>query len=198
MAISGELITCKKGHHYDPEKYCECPTCKRENAGKDVGCTKGSASQEKPVGIKYIERSRSENDWDDEDVTVCCAKKVLGFDPITGWLVCIDGECKGKDYAIKGGRNYIGRDKDMDICIADVTVSRTNHASVSFDDKTGKFYYSPGMGRSIDHINDNPVFATVELKKGDQIEIGTTKLVFVPLCGSSFKWEDWNENEEEQ
>lgn len=187
MAISGELITCKKGHYYDPEKHSECPTCKRENAAKDTNQAK----------IKYVECGHIEQDFEDNDVTVCCAKKGLGFDPVTGWLVSIDGECKGKDYPIKSGRNYIGRDRDMDICLTDVAVSRNNHASVSFDDKTGKFYYSPGMGRSIDHINDNPVFATVELKKGDQVEIGTTKLVFVPLCGGSFKWEDWNEDEEE-
>ena len=137
--------------------------------------------------MKYNERNAKQYDFGDDDVTESCVKKKLGFAPIVGWLVCIDGECKGKDYPIRGERNYVGRDRSMDICIMDETVSRNNHASVNFDDRAGKYYYSPGMGRTIDHINDNPVFGTVELKKNDIIEIGSTKMLFVPLCGDKYQ-----------
>lgn len=190
MANPGELTTCKKGHHYYADQYSECPNCKKEQTGKTVSHTTGGESQ---VKMKYNERNAKQYDFDDDDVTVSCVKKKLGFAPIVGWLVCIDGECKGKDYPIRGERNYVGRDRSMDICIMDETVSRNNHASVNFDDRVGKYYYSLGMGRTIDHINDNPVFGTVELKKNDIIEIGSTKMLFVPLCGDKFKWEDWNE-----
>ena len=155
MTTSGELKNCKKGHHFDPEKYNECPICKRE--------------QEKEKNI----------------------------DPIVGWLVCAEGANKGKDSPMHMGRNFIGRDRGMDICIGDSTVSRTNHASVSYDDKSNKYYYTPGMSRCIDHINEAPVFATVELKARDCIEVGESKFIFIPLCGSNFKWEEWQEDEEE-
>jgi len=197
MAISGELITCKKGHYYDPEKHTGCPTCKKEQGAKDAGYTRGKSEEASKTngGIRYVEHSRDYQEQEDADITVSGAMKSFGFEPIVGWLVCTEGTFKGKDYSIRMGRNYIGRDSGMDVCIKDSTVSRTNHASVSYDDKSNKYYYTPGMSRSIDHINEEPVFATVELKARDTIEIGSSKMTFVPLCNSRFKWEDWNEEE---
>ena len=71
------------------------------------------------------------------------------------------------------------------------------YISVSYDDKSNKYYYTPGMSRCIDHVNEAPVFATVELKARDCIEVGESKFIFIPLCGSNFKWEEWQEDEEE-
>ncbi|MDD6157649.1 MAG: FHA domain-containing protein [Lachnospiraceae bacterium] len=183
MANPGDLRICKKGHYYNPEKYSECPTCK-----KNGGETAGSAEMRRVVRGYHVPEDGN------EDVTVAEAVKKIGFQPIAGWLVCVDGEGKGKDYKILYGRNFIGRDRSMDICIqGDKTISRVNHASISYDDKAKKYYYSPEIGRSIDYINGNPVFETVELHNRDCIEIGSMKLVFAPLCGDNFRWEDWNE-----
>ena len=35
------------------------------------------------------------------------------------------------------------------------------------------------------------------LKSHDVLEIGNTKLLFVPLCGESFSWEDVKKEKEE-
>ena len=37
------------------------------------------------------------------------------FDPVVGWLVCIEGATKGNDYRIHSQNNYIGRSARMDI-----------------------------------------------------------------------------------
>jgi len=38
------------------------------------------------------------------------------------------------------------------------------------------------------HLNDEEVDVPVELKPHDIIELGQTKLMFVPLCGEKFQW----------
>jgi hypothetical protein len=37
--------------------------------------------------------------------------------------------------------------------------------------------------------NDKAIFATEKLAAHDTIEVGQTKLLFIPLCGDKFKWE---------
>ena len=37
-------------------------------------------------------------------------------------------------------------------------------------------------------MNDAPVLEAIELKAWDIIEVGETKLVFVPFCGGKFEW----------
>ena len=189
MAISGELITCKNGHHYDPARHTECPICKQAKALKDPGYTRGNDSGY-TAAPRYAKRPQDAIAYDSEH-TVAAEVAKFGFLPVAGWLVSINGVNKGMDYRISCGRNFVGRDHSMDICIqGDNTISRQNHAIISYDDRTSKYYYSPGTARSIDHINQAPVFTTVELKAGDVLEIGTAKLRFVPLCSAKFRWED--------
>ncbi len=122
--------------------------------------------------------------------TVAIIAQKLGVDPVVGWLVCVEGKDKGRDFRIHADNNFIGRDEQMDIALtSDETISRRNHAVISFDSQTGIFYFSPDEGRSITRHNGNPIFSTVELSPKDELEIGTTKLLFVPLCGKDFCWE---------
>ena len=37
------------------------------------------------------------------------------MDPVTGWLVCIEGPSKGRDYKIMTEKNFLGRSETMDI-----------------------------------------------------------------------------------
>ena len=197
MAVPGELIICKKGHYYDPSHFSECPFCKKEQSDDAFYKTRGEYDTGSASGIRYVGHAYKDQKKDDPDATVAVAVQDMGFHPLAGWLVCVDGAGKGLDYKIRCGRNFIGRDRTMDICLqGDNTISRKNHSSISYDDKTNKYYYTPGMNRSIDHDNGTPVFSTVELKKGDRIEIGFMKLVFIPLCSNRFKWEDWKEEQD--
>ena len=122
--------------------------------------------------------------------TVAIIAQKLGVDPVVGWVVCVEGKDKGRDFRIHADNNFIGRDEQMDIAlISDETISRRNHAVISFDSKTSTFYFSPDEGRSITRHNGKPLFSTVELAPKDEIEIGLTKLIFIPLCGKDFNWE---------
>ncbi len=110
--------------------------------------------------------------------------------PVVGWLVCINGPEKGRDYRIHAQNNYIGRAKNNDICIpGDPTVSRERHAIVAYDLRSRAFYFAPCGGASIVYCNGAPVFNNVQLSQGDRVEIGQCTFMFVPLCGENFQWD---------
>jgi hypothetical protein len=77
----------------------------------------------------------------------------------------------------------------MDVAITgDATVSRENHAVVSFNPKRQSFRLAPGDSRGLVYLNDEEVTLAVELNPYDRIELGETTLLFVPFCGESFSW----------
>lgn len=126
---------------------------------------------------------------DDNDRTIAVVHKDTGIDPVVGWLVSVSGKEKGRDYRIHSDNNYIGRSEKMDICVhGDETISRENHAVVSYDTIDKIFYFSPGDGRNIVRHNGKAIFQTVELAAYDKVVVGKTELIFMPLCGKQFEW----------
>lgn len=53
----------------------------------------------------------------DDDRTTAYWAKDSKVDPVVGWLVCIAGSEKGKDFRIVSERNFLGRGEGMDIGI---------------------------------------------------------------------------------
>lgn len=209
-----ELITCKNGHRYDPSVTRECPECAMMGGhtvplvsptsyspADDIGKTQPIRRDTVPVNpqpshwadaASYRDTNGIGGDYNrtmplihHEDFAQKASQ------PIAGWLVCIDGPEKGKDYRIHEENNYIGRSSQMDISIlSDTSVSRENHAIIAYDTRDRAFYFSPCRGASIVRHNGKAVLNNVELKYGDRIEIGKGTFLFVPLCGENFQWED--------
>ena len=111
-----------------------------------------------------------------------------GGDPVVGWLVCVEGPMRGNDYHLHAGYNYIGREIGDVRISGDQQISRQNHAMIAFDDTDGVYYVGPSAGRNLLKVNGKTVLNAVELHSYDVISIGTTKLMFVPLCGEHFSW----------
>ena len=110
---------------------------------------------------------------------------------MVGWLVCIEGATKGNDYRIHSQNNYIGRSARMDISIPeDSHISAENSAIIAYDNEDRVFYFGPCSGRNIVRVNGRPALSVEKIEAYDVLTIGTTKLLFVPLCGDRF---DWNE-----
>ena len=190
------------GHFYDASIHKECPYCTTDNVGStmplDMGRTMPLAGGSSDIGKTMPlasgsggdNRTRAQGGGSDVGRTVAIVKEELGIDPVVGWLICLEGTEKGRDYRIHTDNNYVGRGENMDICIrGDDTISRENHATVSYDSRDKIFYFTPGDGRSIIRLNDKGVFATTELGAYDILEVGKTKLIFLPLCGDRFEWE---------
>ncbi len=123
--------------------------------------------------------------------TIAMISTEYGVDPVVGWLVRLNGKDKGTDYRIHSDNNFIGRSEKMDIAIkGDETISRDNQAILTYDSQEKLFYFSPSEGRSVVRVNGKAILQTVELKAYDRLTIGKTELMFVPLCGEKFEWEN--------
>lgn len=173
-----KLSKCINGHYYDSSKDKSCPYCP-EQSEEDV-CAEN-------IEVKVMEEVKNIKD----EKMAAAEERISEFDPVTGWLVCIGGANKGKDYKIRSERNFIGSSSNMDICIAgDNSVSKENHAIVSFNPKKRVFKVHPGEGRGLVYLNGDDIDAAKELKSYDIIELGNTKLLFIALCGEKFSWEE--------
>lgn len=127
-----------------------------------------------------------------DDVTMpTIVSGIAGFTPVVGWLVCTDGSARGTDYRIRAGYNYIGRAEHMDICITgDNRIGRERHAMIAYDQEEKVFFFGPADGKSIVRLNGKMVMVPAEIHPYDTITIGSTKLIFVPLCGERFSWDE--------
>ena len=191
---------CTNGHYYDETKHSLCPHC-----GVNIDLNLGVTMPKRPVSgggsdgrselgktVAKIPEALRNNSASppNEGKTVAVFRKQMGMDPVVGWLVCIEGPDKGKDYRIRSERNFIGRSDKMDICIAsDEAISRENHAIVSYSPKKRQFRVYSGESRGLVYLNDEEVITADELKAYDVIELGKTKLMFIPFCGEQFEWE---------
>lgn len=148
--------------------------------GDEIGAT---------VAPQSYQKAREEKE--DIGKTVGVLQKSLDLEPVVGWLVCIDGPDKGKDFRIWAKNNTIGRSEKMDLCIkGDTTISRENHARIAYDDKHNNFHLIPAESTNNIYLNDEPIYIPTRLEAYNVIEFGNSKFVFVPLCNERFNWKD--------
>ena len=63
-------------------------------------------------------------------------------------------------------------------------------ASVIYDPQQRLFFLHAGTGKGLVYLNDTLVFSCDPLEAYDHIQIGNNDLVFIPLCGAQFSWEE--------
>ena len=173
---------CDNGHYYDKDRYSSCPYCKP--AGADIPPAGGGMSVTTPL------RGGEQGHESAGGKTVRLTVSETGVDPVVGWLVCVEGGDKGRDFRLHAGNNFVGRSSDRDVCLGrDPSVSG-KHFSVSYDKRHDRYFVSMGEGKEIVYVNDEPLGAgSVTLQKGDRIEVAHTKLIFIPLDSELVTWE---------
>ena len=196
-------------HFYDASKSPQCPYC---NSGSNIVVTRPlgnegesftaapAAYAEAPAFPKTAPISQPSAfvnsipptkpiDNPETNKTVAMNVNEQGIDPVRGWLVCVGGKKKGKDFRLHSERNFIGRMKSNDVCLDfDETVSRECSAIVTYDDRTNKFWLQSGDGKGNIYLNGNLLLLPAELKDNDVINVGQTELMFISFCNNSFKW----------
>ncbi len=136
----------------------------------------------------FIEKSDVLEEDKDKTVSLLNAKKAVN--PVTGWLVCINGEEAGKDYRLHAGKNFVGRSMTMDIpIVGDKTIAKVKHCAVVYDPKENHFFLSSEEGNVV-YLNDETIESYVELKADDVIRVGKTELIMIPYCKEERRWEN--------
>lgn len=109
--------------------------------------------------------------------------------PCVGWLVALGGAHIGQDFRLKVGKNFIGRDTQMDIALTgDKSVSRNRHAIVVYEPKQHLYLAQPGDSSGLLYRNNEVVLSPVKLEAYDMLTVGDINLLFMPLCGDRFNW----------
>ncbi|MBR6089252.1 MAG: hypothetical protein IKP86_04905 [Anaerolineaceae bacterium] len=146
---------------------------------------------ERPVDVRN--RGAVEKDNDAGATEISWAKdESYSQQPVVGWLVCIEGPDKGKDFCLHGAKSTIGRRNDSSVCLSDPKVSRNGFpALVVYDDRrTHKFYLASGDPNSRNNVElgGSMLLGQSVINPYDEIRIEDTVLVFVPFCGEEFYW----------
>lgn len=200
------VIRCDNGlHFYDNEKFSTCPHCASgTNNSKWTDMDRGDVNSMVTVAMKNIEpeitntvgilKEKSLNTninvgKVDDDVTVAYHSPEKGNDYVTGWLVCVSGPEKGRDYRIYHGINKMGRGSNMDISVRDdKMISREKVCSIVYDYKTNKFYILPASNGVV-YLNGENINKAAEIFTGDSFEIGSSKFEFIAYCRDDKKWD---------
>ena len=207
-----KMVQCSKGHYYDMDLYQDgCPHCRMEAAslgGDDRTVPQNLAGQgaqdfyyrtpQVDEGVTQPVKDLTATvplDLDEDKTTRVEFSTPSGEECGVGWLVCTKGIHFGRDFRLHSGRNFIGRSREMDVCLeGDKTVSRSAQAIVIYDPKSKRYMVQPGDSRDLFYINGDAVLESRALNARDRLEIGEETLMFVPLCGDDFDWEEEQKN----
>lgn len=194
------ITRCPNGHYYDEAKFSSCPHCSafganRRPEGTESAGFRGAIPEDdertlaKPAPFSPADGEKTERfSGADDEKTIGLMRGAMRVDPVVGWLVCVEGAEKGRDYRLHSGRNFIGRTWKMDVNIVDDrSVSRENHASIVFEPYEGAFVIVNGESVKT-YLNGEPVTRPMPLKAGDKIGLGDSLYDFVPYCGKDRKW----------
>jgi hypothetical protein len=169
-------VRCSQGHYYDPIQHSACPYC-TVPPGADPTKTRVIRPEPTPAAAP------------DPGVTQVLHRQPTGIRPVVGWLVCMEGPDRGRDFRLHSEKNFIGRAPTMDVAVTgDATISREKHAVVSFEPRKRAFWLLPGEASGLVYLNEDVVNTPTVLKPRDVIQLGSTKLLFVPFCDERFEW----------
>lgn len=110
--------------------------------------------------------------------------------PTVGWLVCTGEDWRGLDFRLHPGYNYIGSSPQADISIPwDPMLAPEQAAIVGYDEEWKQYSFGPCGGHAPVRVNGKMILDAVVLSPGDRLTVGSTALLFVPLCGPGFSWD---------
>lgn len=200
-----KMILCPKcGEVYNASIHPSCPRCAQgvdvtqpargEAFGSTIPVDAGAAGT--IGGTQPVNSNRGEVVGQFQPTVLGGGLAAAGqAEPVVGWLACVEGPMRGTDYRVHAGYNYIGREVGDIHIHGDQQISRENHAMIAYDSSEQIYYVGPSAGRNLIKVNGKAVLNAVEVKSYDVISIGTTKLMFVALCGPHFSWNEGGSNE---
>jgi hypothetical protein len=199
------MVTCANGHYYDQEKNATCPYC--ANAGGLDMQTQATVIEPDDSEKTAIYQAAG-TDTDDErtvynrapsssaaeEQSAAPRQEAKASEPklLAGWLVITSEQGRGTDYTLTFGMNTIGRSESNHISIqnGDSSISREKHAMIIYDYENNIFFIKHGEGQYLSYLNGEVLLDTKQLKANDRIKVGSTEMIFIPLCTDIFNWKD--------
>lgn len=108
---------------------------------------------------------------------------------VVGWLVGVSGSTRGESYAVRMGRNVLGRDRRSDIVVNDDQAS-SHHADLVFRPEERRFILMDHNSTNGTYVNETEIEPRRDLAPKDVIRIGSHRFLFMPLCHDGFHWDD--------
>jgi len=204
---------CENGHFID-ESWDLCPYCPAEGSGSEIPIVRPSraGSQEgrtaappaaeprrpasapaagPPVVVPRRETAPVQAPPMERTVA---AQKITAETPankryVVGWLVGLNGATRGESFAVRIGRNIIGRDRRSDIVISDDQAS-SHHADLVFRPEEKRFILMDHNSTNGTYVNEMEIEPRRDLIPKDVVRIGSQRFVFMPLCEEGFYWDD--------
>jgi FHA domain len=189
--VADKMTRCPEGHFYDPTKHNACPWCALPADVEGGEKTRPAGPPPLPPPPPPPPLPLPLASPFKPGATRRADAETLGGknDPVVGWLVCLVGPDRGRDFRLHAEKNFIGRSPAMDVCVAgDETVSRDRHAMVIFDPKKQVFWAIPGDASGLVYLNGDIVHSPTQMQRDDVLEIGHTKLALIPFCGEKYSW----------
>ena len=155
---------CVHNHYYDDEKYVVCPICLRaaQDGAPDATLTVGQGEETAAYGPLQEDPAAR---------------------PVVGWLVCVEGEERGRDWRLSDGRNDIGTAAPADILLRPAAAPGEGRlCSVVYDGRHKAFALAPERG-AIVYYNGQLLTGPAALQDGDEIGVEGYLLCFQSFCG---------------
>lgn len=183
---------CESGHFID-ESWDLCPYCPQESGESEVPIVRPNrAADEAPL------RTPSPVPADDRpsaapiERTVAAPRLDVSAQPkryVVGWLVGLSGDSRGESFAVRIGRNVIGRDRRSDIVVLDDQAS-SHHADLVFRPEERRFILMDHNSTNGTFVNESEIAPRCDLAGSDVIRIGSHRLMFMPLCRDGVYWDE--------
>ncbi len=169
------ITQCPNGHFYDDKKYAVCPVCRLSMQGqlpqsdKTLGLTAQDLTGfDRTVGFNMLE----------EDALAW---------PVVGWLVCVQGAERGRDWRLHEGQNFAGNTLGADIQLSVLPRGSEKTFSVIYDGRHNVFLAAPGQGALV-YCNGELLKGPVQLHDSDEISVEGMVLCFQSFCTDTRRW----------
>ena len=204
------ITKCPNGHYYDDALFSECPYCIKTGqqsvrfGNPDIG---GVAFNTNPASdpfrkTRVLDPDTSSAGSRQNSANGSGPKTQMYYDtgefsvdPAAGWLVCVKGPDKGKDFCVITEKTLIGRSGTdrFTVELSDAKISRDSAAAViAYLPEKRAFIVSPvPAGNLLVRLNNAIIHGPCEMNDNDVIQIGDTALVFISFCNQNFDWEHY-------
>jgi pSer/pThr/pTyr-binding forkhead associated (FHA) protein len=108
---------------------------------------------------------------------------------VVGWLIGVNASARGESFAVRMGRNVLGRDRRSDIVVNDDQAS-SHHADLVFRPEERRYILMDHNSTNGTYVNEEEIEPRRDLNTNDVIRIGSHKFLFLPLCREGFYWDD--------